>query len=131
MKYTEKLQSLLDKHEALKAKWLALNEQDLMDWIVLCDNMIDLYIEKKSEYQEERQKLKVEIGKKKIELKEAKNKDGKKKHTESTADAVIDELYYEKNIEQDTRKLEIDLLQEKKNIIMEYINLGKKVVFKD
>jgi len=129
MDYTDKVQAIIDRHEAIKLKWMRLNEQDLMDWINIWDNIIDLMVEKESWYNIERQELKVEKGKKKIELKD-KKEDGKKVHTESTADAILDELFYERDKLQDVLRLEIKLLNEKKIIINEYIQMWKKVLFK-
>jgi len=54
------IQSLIDKHEQFKAKSLMLNEDDLFNWIMLWEAMLDKITELKSVYQEEKQQLDVE-----------------------------------------------------------------------
>jgi len=125
------IKEILVKHEDLKAKWLRLNEDNIYTRIWLRDSIIDLIVEKKSIMLEERLKLKVEKWIERVKLKNKLDDKGKKVHTEWTADAVIDEMYYEKDISQERINLEIELLQEKKKIIQEYINLWKKIVFKN
>lgn len=125
------IEEIKQKHEELKKKALALNETDLFDWLELWDNIIDIYINKKSEYQEKKINLKIEKWKRKIELKSQKDNKWNKIHTEKTSDALIDEEFQEKDIKQAILENEIALLNETKNIINEYILLWKKIVFRD
>jgi hypothetical protein len=63
-----------------------LNNDDLFNWVMLQDEMISLSSNLKSEYNENEIRLKVEKGKRMIELKTLLDDNGKKVHTESTAD---------------------------------------------
>ena len=63
-----------------------LNNDDLFNWVMLQDEMISLSSNLKSEYNENEIRLKVEKGKRMIELKTLLDDNGKKLHTESTAD---------------------------------------------
>jgi hypothetical protein len=48
------INEMLEKYEAFKNKGLALNEQDMLDWLHLQDEMEDKIIELKSKYLEEK-----------------------------------------------------------------------------
>jgi hypothetical protein len=93
------IKEMLEKYEAFKNKGLALNEQDMLDWLQLQDTMEDKIIELKSKYLEEKIIFDRDTGLKLIEFKELKGEDGKKIYTEATAKAKIDDEFMEKEIE--------------------------------
>lgn len=127
----EKIQSLIDKHEILKLKWLQLGEQDLFDRVALREEMADCITELRSQYQEQKQQNEVEKGKKMIELKSELDDNGKKKHTESTAEAVIRQEFMQKDMALSVLKTQTELLQNKTWVINEYINIVKMHLKKD
>ena len=119
------IQSLIDRHEQFKAKALLLNEDDLFNWIMLWEAMLDKITELKSVYQEEKQQLDVEKWLKMIELKSQLDDKWKKVFTESTAEATIAQVFFDKNKELATLKLQTELLQNKTTVLNEYINIVK------
>ena len=119
------IQSLIDKHEQFKAKSLMLNEDDLFNWIMLWEAMLDKITELKSVYQEEKQQLDVEKWLKMIELKSMLDDKWKKIYTESTAEATIAQLFFDRNKELATMKLQTELLLNKTTVLSDYINIVK------
>jgi len=119
------IQSLLDRHEVFKKKWLQNNESTLFDWVMLWEEILDARTIIKSEYQEERQQLEIEKGIKKIELKSEVDEKWKKIHTETTSDAIIDQKFFDKDQFISLKKLQIESLENKVAVISEYINLVK------
>ena len=124
------LQDLLDRHNIFKAKWLQLNEQDLFDWIVLLEEFLDARVEYRSTYSEDKQQLEVEKGMKRIALKSQLDAKGKKIHTEWTADAIINELFYDKDKLLAATKLSADLVDNKCQVIEQYVNIVKMKIKK-
>ena len=62
----------------------------------------------------------------KINLKSETDEAGKKKHTESTSDAKIDQEFFEKDQLLASMKLKAELLDNKTGVVIEYINLVKR-----
>lgn len=118
-------QTLIDQHNDFKKKWLQLNEQDLFDWIMLLESMFDMTTRLRSKYQEYKQQLDVEIGLRMIALKSEIDDKGKKIHTESTAEANINQEFFTQRSDLAAIKLETELLQNKTSVIQEYINIVK------
>ena len=128
---TTKIDSLLQRHEVLKLKGLQLGEQDLFDRISLREEMADCITELKSQYQEQKQANEVEKGKRMIELKAELDENWKKKYTESTAEAVIRQEFYQQDLDLSVLKTKIELLQNRTTVIGEYVNIVKMHLKKD
>ena len=128
---TTKIDSLLQRHEVLKLKWLQLGEQDLFDRVALWEEMADSITELRSQYQEQKQQNEVEKGKRMIELKAELDENWKKKYTESTAEAVIRQEFYQQDLDLSVLKTKIELLQNRTTVIGEYVNIVKMHLKKD
>ena len=128
---TTKIDSLLQRHEVLKLKGLQLGEQDLFDRVALWEEMADSITELRSQYQEQRQANEVEKGKRMIELKAELDENWKKKYTESTAEAVIRQEFYQQDLDLSVLKTKIELLQNRTTVISEYVNIVKMHIKKD
>lgn len=128
---TTKIDSLLQRHEVLKLKWLQLGEQDLFDRVALWEEMADSITELRSQYQEQKQQNEVEKGKRMIELKAKLDENWKKKYTESTAEAVIRQEFYQQDLDLSVLKTKIELLQNRTTVISEYVNIVKMHIKKD
>lgn len=128
---TAKIDALLERHEILKLKWLQLWEQDLFNWVMLWEEMADCIAELRSQYQEQKQQNEVEKGKRMIELKAELDENWKKKYTESTAEAVIRQEFYQQDLDLSVLKTKIELLQNRTAVINEYINIVKMHLKKD
>lgn len=128
---TTKIDSLLQRHEVLKLKWLQLGEQDLFDRVALWEEMADNITELRSQYQEQKQQNEVEKGKRMIELKAELDENWKKKYTESTAEAVIRQEFYQQDLDLSVLKTKIELLQNRTTVISEYVNIVKMHIKKD
>ena len=122
---TTKIDSLLQRHEILKLKWLQLWEQDLFNWVMLWEEMADCITELRSTYQEQKQANDT------IELKAELDDNNKKKYTESTAEAVIRQEFYQQDLDLSVLKTKIELLQNRTAVINEYINIVKMHLKKD
>ena len=119
------IQHLLDTHEEYKRKWLQQNEEGLFNRIVLWEAMLDAITEYKSKYQEDKQQLEIEKGIRRIALKTEIDDKGKKIHTESTCDANINQEFYNKDQDLQATKLVVEQLENKTQVISEYINIVK------
>ena len=119
------IQEILEKYECFKKKWLKLNEQDLFDRLELQDIIKDKVIEFKSEYLEEKLVFDRDYWLKMIELKEMKGDDGKKKYTDATAKAVCDDEFFQREIELISKKTTYEMLLNKANSVIEYVNVVK------
>lgn len=119
------IQEILEKYEAFKKKWLQLNEQDLFDRLELQDVIQDKVIEFKSEYLEEKLVFDRDYWLKMIELKEMKWDDWKKKYTDVTAKAVCDDEFFQREIELISKKTTYEMLLNKANSVIEYVNVVK------
>lgn len=128
---TTKIDSLLQRHEVLKLKGLQLGEQDLFDRVALWEEMADSITELRSQYQEQKQQNEVEKGKRMIELKAELDENWKKKYTESTAEAVIRQEFYQQDLDLSVLKTKIELLQNRTTVIGEYVNIVKMHLKKD
>lgn len=127
----EKIKSLIERHEIFKLKGLQLNESDLFAWIMLWEEMADGITELRSQYQETKQENDKQKGLRMIELKAELDEKGKKKYTESTAEAVVRQEFYQKDLELSALKTQSELLQNKTGVINEYINIVKMHLRKD
>ena len=128
---TTKIDTLLQRHEILKLKWLQLWEQDLFNWVMLWEEMADCITELRSSYQEQKQSNDKEKGQRMIELKLELDEQGKKKYTESTAEAVIRQEFFQQDLDLATLRTKTELLQNKTGVINEYINIVKMHLKKD
>lgn len=126
-----KIQEIIDKYESFKKKWLKLNEQDMFDWLELQDMIQDQVIEFKSEYLEEKLEFDRDYWLRLIELKEIKDADWKKKYTDSTAKAVVDDEFFQRELDLITKKATYEMLMNKASNIVEYINVIKLSMKKD
>ena len=122
---------LISKHEKFKAKWLKLTDQDMFDRVALWENMKDKITELKSTYYEEKQQNDVKKGARMVELKAMLNEQWKKVHTDSTADALIKQEFQQRDNEISIHKLQAELLQNKADCVLEYINIVKIHIKKD
>ena len=66
-----------------------------------------------------------------IELKLELDEQGKKKYTESTAEAVIRQEFFQQDLDLATLRTKTELLQNKTGVINEYINIVKMHLKKD
>ena len=128
---TTKIDALLERHEILKLKWLQLWEQDLFNWVMLWEEMADCITELRSSYQEQKQSNDTKKGQRMIELKLELDEQGKKKYTESTAQAVIRQEFFQQDLDLSALKIKTELLQNKTGVINEYINIVKMHLKKD
>lgn len=128
---TTKIDALLERHEILKLKWLQLWEQDLFNWVMLWEEMADCITELRSSYQEQKQSNDTKKGQRMIELKLELDEQGKKKYTESTAEAVIRQEFFQQDLDLATLRTKTELLQNKTGVINEYINIVKMHLKKD
>lgn len=126
-----KIDALLERHEILKLKWLQLWEQDLFNWVMLWEEMSDCITELRSSYQEQKQANDTKKGQRMIELKLELDEQGKKKYTESTAEAVIRQEFFQQDLDLSALKIKTELLQNKTGVINEYINIVKMHLKKD
>lgn len=125
------IQEILDKYESFKKKWLKLNEQDMFDRLELQDAIQDKVIELKSEYLEEKLEFDRDYWLKLIELKEQKDEQWKKLYTDTTAKAVADDEFFEREINLITKKTTYEMLTNKANNVIEYVNVVKLYFKKD
>ena len=120
------IQPLIEQHEKFKLKFEDLTVKDLFEWVRLKEAMLDMVTEMTSVLAESKLLLDNEKGSKMIDLKWQLNTEWKKIHTESTAQAVINELFLEKDKEMIEMKKNLSLLKQKADNIIEYVNLSKK-----
>lgn len=120
------IQNLLDTHEKFKIKWLQdLTIEDLFEWVKLKEDMITKLTEMSSYYMETKLELDKKKWEKMIFLKWELDENGKKRYTDTTAQAIINDEFYQDDINQLTLKATIDLLKGKIQNIIEYVNLVK------
>lgn len=130
---SENIEKLFKKHEDLKLKWLRLTEDDLFNWVILWESILDENTNCKSKYQEEKQQNDVEEWLRFIELQNEKieivDKKGevtqKNRYTIDSAKAVLWQLFFEQRHNLQASKLIAELLQNKATVIWEYINIVK------
>ena len=118
-------ETLNKQHEEMKTRRKEMWTDDLFEWLHLNEKMWALAVEGESLYNELKRKLDIIKWDRKIELKDEVNDDGKKKYTETTADAVIFKQFED---EDDAlwkiRKVYKLILNVKQNI-PEYVNIVK------
>lgn len=120
------IQNLLDNHEKFKLKWLQdLTIEDLFEWVKLKEDMVTKLTEMSSYYMETKLELDKKKWEKMIFLKWELDENGKKRYTDTTAQAIINDEFYQDDINQLTLKATIDLLKGKVQNIIEYVNLVK------
>lgn len=120
------IQPLIDQHEKFKLKFEDLTIKDLFEWVRLKEAMLDMVTEMTSELAENKLLLDNEKGSKMIDLKWQLTAEWKKVHTDSTAQAVINEMFLERDKEMIEIKKNLTLLKQKADNIIEYVNLSKK-----
>ena len=120
------IDNLLDNHEKFKLKWLQdLTIEDLFEWVKLKEDMVTKLTEMSSYYMETKLELDKKKWEKMIFLKWELDENGKKRYTDTTAQAIINDEFYQDDINQLTLKASIDLLKGKVQNIIEYVNLVK------
>lgn len=120
------IDNLLDTHEKFKLKWLQdLTIEDLFEWVKLKEDMVTKLTEMSSYYMETKLELDKKKWEKMIFLKWELDENGKKRYTDTTAQAIINDEFYQEDIDQLTLKASIDLLKGKVQNIIEYVNLVK------
>lgn len=120
------IQELIKMHEEYKAKWLRLTADDLFNRNNILEQMLDLRTTKRSELLESKNELENKKAIRKLELKDEKWEDWKKKHTVDSADAVIMQEFRDEDIQQIKDKAMIDMIENKIAVIPDYINLWKR-----
>lgn len=125
------IQEILDQYESFKLKWLKLNEQDMYDFLALQDTIQDKIIELKSAYLEDKLVFDRDYWLKLVELKEQKDKDWKKLFTDTTAKAICDKEFFERELALIQAKATYEMLINKASTIIEYINVIKLAFKKD
>lgn len=120
------IQPLIEQHEKFKLKFEDLTIKDLFEWVKLKEAMLDMVTEMTSELAETKLWLDNEKGSKMIDLKWQLTAEWKKMHTESTAQAVINEMFLEQDKEMIEIKKNLSLLKQKADNIIEYVNLVKR-----
>lgn len=123
--------NLLNRYEAFKLKWLQLDENDMLEFLRLQDEMEDKVIELKSKYTENELEFDRDYGLRLIELKTRKDSDGKKIYTDATAKAMCDDEFYDRELKLTVIKATYENLQNKAKKIIEYINVVKIYLRKD
>ena len=126
-----KIQEMLDKYEAFKLKWLQINEQDMFDFLKLQDEIDDKIIELKSKYAEDELVFDRDYWLRLVELKAIKDIEWKKRYTDTTAKAICDDEFYERELNLIVMKATYENLMNKSKKIVEYINIVKLAVRKD
>ena len=122
---------MIERHERFKLKWLQLTDEDMFNRVALWEEMKDKITELKSLYYEEKQENDKQKWIRLIELKSMLNEQWKKVHTDSTADATIKQEFQQRDNEISIHKLQAELLQNKADAVLEYINIIKIHIKKD
>lgn len=125
------VQEIIDKYESFKLKWFQMTENDLFERLKLQDVIQDKVIEMKSEYLEKKLEFDRDYWLRLVELKEVKDEYWKKRYTDTTAKAICDKEFFEKEIGLITQKAVYENLMNKANNIVEYINIIKIAIKKD
>ena len=125
------IKEIIDKYEEFKKKWLQLNEQDLFERLELQDVIQDKVIEIKSKYLEEKLEFNRDYWLRLIELKSITDVQWKKTYTDTTAKAVADKEFYERELALITAKATYENLTNKANNVIEYVNVIKLAMKKD
>ena len=125
------IQEILEKYESFKKKWLKLNEQDLFERLELQDILQDKIIEIKSKYMEDKIIFDRDYWLRLIELKDEKDEKWKKIYTDVIAKAKVDIEFFDREVALITAKATYEMLYNKANNIVEYINIVKLAVKKD
>jgi len=123
--------SLLDRYEAFKLKGLKLNEQDMFNRLALQDEIEDKVIELKSSYAEEELSYDRDYGMRLVELKALKDSEWKKRYTDTTAKAICDNEFYDRELDLIVKKATYENLMNKAKKIVDYINIVKLALRKD
>lgn len=123
--------NLLDRYEAFKLKWLQLNENDMLEFLNLQDEIEDKVIELKSKYTENELEFDRDYGLRLIELKSRKDSEWKKTYTDATAKAMCDDEFFDRELKLAVIKATYENLQNKAKKIIEYINVVKLYLRKD
>ena len=125
------IQDLLDRFEAFKKKGLKLNEQDLHDWLDLWDDINGTIIELESQYLEWDAIYDRDYWLRLIELKWLKDEKWRKLYTDTTAKALCDNEFFEKELDLIVKKETYKRLIKKAELIEPYINVVKLYIRKD
>lgn len=122
---------LLDRYEAFKLKWLQINEEDMFNFLRLQDEIDDKIVELKSKYAEDELIFDRDYWMRLVEIKAIKDLDWKKRYTDSTAKAICDNEFFERELDLIVKKATYENLINKSKKIVEYINIVKISLRKD
>lgn len=125
------IQEIIDKYESFKKKWLKLNEQDMFERLELQDVIQDKVIEIKSKYLEDKLVFDRDYWLRLIELKDMKDDAWKKIFTDATAKAMCDKEFFDRELLLITAKATYEMLLNKANNVVEYVNVIKLSMRKD
>lgn len=123
--------NLLDRYEAFKLKWLQINEEDMFNFLRLQDEIDDKIVELKSKYAEDELIFDRDYWMRLVEIKAIKDLDWKKRYTDSTAKAICDNEFFERELDLIVKKATYENLINKSKKIVEYINIVKISLRKD
>lgn len=123
--------NLLDRYEAFKLKWLQINEEDMFNFLRLQDEIDDKIVELKSKYAEDELIFDRDYWMRLVEIKAIKDLDWKKRYTDSTAKAICDNEFFERELDLIVKKATYENLINKSKKIVEYINIVKIALRKD
>ena len=122
---------LHDRYEAFKLKWLQINEEDMFNFLRLQDEIDDKIVELKSKYAEDELIFDRDYWMRLVEIKAIKDLDWKKRYTDSTAKAICDNEFFERELDLIVKKATYENLINKSKKIVEYINIVKISLRKD
>lgn len=125
------MQELLTKFEEIKKKWLAINENDLLDLINIKDSLMSLYIE----YSSARQENKLDNDIKKwdyyAEVYSTVDDKGKKVYTADLANLEVSKRFLELDKQDIKAKETIEIIRSKCDTIEHYIVTLRRFIVKD
>lgn len=130
-KNAKEIDEMVEQHEVYKLKWFQITDDDLWNWTVLQEKMLDKSLELKSLWMEEKNQCDTDKWIRLVELKSELDENGKKKYTDSTADWVIKQEFKQRETDISIHKLQGELLFQKASAIERYVNLIKLYMKKD
>ena len=102
---------------------MQLTADDLFNRNNVLEQMLDLRTTKRSELLETKNQLENSKAIRKLELKDEKGEDGKKKHTVDSSDSVIMQEFQDQDMQQLKDKAMIEMIENKIAVIPEYLQL--------
>ena len=130
-KNAKEIDEMVEQHEVYKLKWFQITDDDLWNWTVLQEKMLDKSLELKSLWMEEKNQCDTDKWIRLLELKTELDENWKKKYTDSTADWVIKQEFKQRETDISIHKLQAELLTNKAQAVERYVNLVKLYMKKD